>query len=348
MLESTARAVTDGDRDDRRITTARKKRRPRSKETLEKADARKRKRRRRSSRELAEYSDRRCIGAPPTERRYRAARYVLTTYGVAPGTPAALELLGVHRDGDGSRLVRPFAVKLLWSYAARAELGRADGWLRVPPHLTERQHADKLDVSEKTIRNANNDLIAAGLLMPGEMVYCGDGVRVIKPRRGREAYPLPLERRVWLLAPAVADMLGAPAHLKAGKHLPAAFPEGAAGASPEVEGDAVASPEIFASQPSPTATAVEGHEPDLLATPVGGGTERLSPRNDEPAAALASRPADSGGAQCGELARRASTAPHRTPHGALGTDGKCGPHESTGGGDLQGRRARGARPRRWR
>lgn len=317
-------------------------------ETLEEVDAAKRKRRRRSWREAAKRSDRRYAGMPASERRYRAAELVLATAAIAPATVEAFELLSVARDAQGLRLLSPSALKLLRSYMADADTTpREDGWLTVPPVQTQRQRADALDLSDRTLRNVNRDLIACGLLCPGVMLYCGDGVRVVRGSNGDD-YCLELRRRVWLLAPAVAEMLGAPRASKAGNEFPAAFPDGAADATPKLEGDAVASPEIELGQLPSVATVFEGHELAEPASPSVEAGSALRARNDEAARPCASRLAASGGAEGRGLAPGLSTAGKGAPTFSLVAP-SVPAAERAGGGDLQGRFAGGRRrPRRRR
>lgn len=315
-------------------------------ETLEQTDARKRKKRRRNWRELARQSDRRWVGAPPSQRRYRAAELVLSSAAIARATPEAFELLGQARDGDGRRLLSPSALRVLRSYMADAELEpRDDGWLRVPAVQTQRQRADALDLTDRTLRNVNRDLAAAGLLCPGEMIYCGDGVRVIRKRGGGDDYCLELKRRVWLLAPAVAEMLGAPRASKAGNQIPAAFPEGAAFASPEVEAPPIGGAEI--DQTLPPSTVLYPHDLHDAAWLEEQAQTAVPAGNDEPAAASVERSAASGGAEGRELAPEPSTAGKGLR--ALTVIAPSVPAaERAGGGDLQGRLTGGRRPRRRR
>lgn len=320
--------------------------------TLEVADRIKRQKRRKNWRELGEQSDRRWPRAPLSMRRARAAELVLATAAIAPGTPEAFELLGQARDGEGHRLSRPATLKVLRSYMgdALAPVGEGweaagapgPGWLLVPGVLTQRERADALDTCEKTIRNANDDLIASGLLRKGKYVDWGDGMRLVPGREGGDPYLLELRRlEVWL-APAVAEMLGAPKSSKAGNGFPAAFPEGAAGASPNVEGGPFGPPEV--DQTLPPSTALYPHDLDGVARLEERARTALRAGNDEPSATVASAWRPPAERSDGSSSPVVSTAPHRPQSGATSMGGRCGPHGSTGGGDLQGRR----RPRRRR
>jgi hypothetical protein len=174
-------------------------------EILEKADARERKRRRATWRRKGGQQRKRHPHDPPAVVRGRIIERVLNDAGVAAGTVEAFDLLQGARDDTNRRLMYFAATGLLRSYLADAESAAETGWRRLPTSKTQRQRADALDISDKYIRDLNRDLAAAGLLRDGGLHYAGDGARSIT-RKGKR-YLIPLKRRVWWLAPAVAAIV---------------------------------------------------------------------------------------------------------------------------------------------
>jgi hypothetical protein len=175
-------------------------------ETLEATDARKRRNRRKACVRRAGRQRKLHPHATPAARRRQTIESVIAEAGAAPGTLQAFELLQGARDETNRRLMHFAATPLLRSYFADAEAPTAGGWRRIPTLRTQRERADALDISDKYLRNLNRDLVAAGLLRDGGLHYAGDGVRACVCRDGRR-YLLPLKRRVWWLAPAVAEIV---------------------------------------------------------------------------------------------------------------------------------------------
>lgn len=205
-----------------------------------------------------------------------------------PGTLAAVALLIHARDAKGRKLLTASALLLLLHYLRDARDARDDGWLCVPPVLTQRERADELDVTDRTVRNLNRQLVAAGFLEQGPKADCGDGTRTHFRRDGGK-YEVPLKRRVWWVAPH-ASALFARANSAMVSRAGNAFP--AASSDPQVVpifGAPSASGMEGAAAAAPVDHVGECAWPTTLPTRAFDGTERPSaaPRGEGAARPLA-------------------------------------------------------------